>query len=717
MNKLSHVLLAAAVLALALTIPLAQHGANRAPANDGLNSTLYVQSAAEYRAACMQAYALARLNLERAHLDSDWTAAIEQGDDYQAKKPAVILDVDETVLNNSDYQGWTVHAGTAFGSATWNQWCEQRKAEAIAGAVVFCKYAHKKGVTVFYLTNRDAKVGEATRDNLKALGFPFSDEVDTMRPRTDTSDKSPRRADICKDYRVLLLVGDAGGDFTSELDTGSAWQRRQTAEKYADWWGQRWIILPNPMYGKWESTLYDNDYGLSVAEKRQFKLAGLRYANIDAPSAKTVDESTLNPLLKSGPMPAYADMTGAAIWLQTTQPATVELRYWVETRPEEEWSANAETSKAGDCIAVFRLGELDFGTTYAYSVSINGKPVELPYALRFRTQPHWKWRMDPPDFSFTFGSCMYINEPAFDRPGKPYGGDFELLEALADDPAEFMLWLGDNTYTREPDWSSESGIRYRYAHTRAFPQLQRLLATRQNYAIWDDHDYGPNDADRAYAFKEESLRVFEDYWPAHRYGAPGAPGAFQRFEWGDVEVFTLDDRWYRSPNKAPLDDDKTMFGKAQLQWLFDGLTNSVATFKLIACGGQVLNPLHFYEGLGSIPAEQKRIQDFIVEHKIEGVVFLSGDRHHSELLSVTPEGGYPLYEYTCSPLTAGAGGDKREADNPARVGGTWVTGKRNYGKVTVKGKTGDRRLVLECKDKQGELLWTHEIKRSELSFN
>ena len=89
MNKLSHVLLAAAVLALALTIPLAQHGANRAPANDGLNSTLYVQSAAEYRAACMQAYALARLNLERAHLDSDWTAAIEQGDDYQAKKPAV----------------------------------------------------------------------------------------------------------------------------------------------------------------------------------------------------------------------------------------------------------------------------------------------------------------------------------------------------------------------------------------------------------------------------------------------------------------------------------------------------------------------------------------------------------------------------------------------------------------------------------------------------
>ena len=130
----------------------------------------------------------------------------------------------------------------------------------------------------------------------------------------------------------------------------------------------------------------------------------------------------------------------------------------------------------------------------------------------------------------------------------------------------------------------------------------------------------------------------------------------------------------------------------------------------------MLNPLHFYEGLGDIPAERKRITDFIVDNNIEGVLLLSGDRHTSELLKVTPEGGYPLYEFTCSPLTAGPGYDKRETDNPVRVKGTWVTGTHNYGKISVKGKRNDRRLVIECKDKDGKVLFSHEIKRSELSF-
>ena len=434
-------------------------------------------------------------------------------------------------------------------------------------------------------------------------------------------------------------------------------------------------------------------------------------------SPRAADEPAA--LLRSGPMPAWAEMTSAAIWLQTTRDCDVQLRYWNAADVESSrLSEVVATTADGDHIALFVLDDLQWGQRFAYEVYLDGAMQDFDWPLEFQTQAHWRWREDAPDFTFTLGSCLYINDPEYDRPGKPYGGDFELLDALAAESADFMLWLGDNTYLREPDWVTESGIRRRYAHTRSFDKLQRVLATRHNYAIWDDHDFGPNDSDRAYRLKDQSLKAFKDYWPAVQYGTADTRGLFQRFEWADVEFFMLDDRYHRTPNRAG-DDDKTMFGAGQMQWLKDALVGSNATFKVVAGGGQMLNPIALFEGLANVPDEQSELLDYIADHRIEGVVFLSGDRHMSELVRVTPEGGYPLYDFTCSPLSSGTrpmSPDSPEFENAVRLPGTLVSGHRNYGRISVTGPSGQRVLTLSCHSKDGKSFWTHTIEEAELRF-
>jgi len=200
-----------------------------------------------------------------------------------------------------------------------------------------------------------------------------------------------------------------------------------------------------------------------------------------------------------------------------------------------------------------------------------------------------------------------------------------------------MFWLGDNTYYREPDWYSQAGMRHRYAHTRSLPELQALLGATHHYAIWDDHDYGPNDSDRSYRMKQTALRIFQDYWANPSYGIEGVPGVFMRFEWGDVEFFMLDDRYHRSPNSAPDNSKKTMFGAEQMRWLMESLANSKAPFKIIAGGNQMLNPMNPNEAFTNYRHEQQKFLQWLQAQKVSGVLFLSGDIHRTELIKITPK--------------------------------------------------------------------------------
>jgi acid phosphatase len=211
----------------------------------------------EYRATAVQAYRLAGLMLERALADRTWTAALEQTSDFTSKPPAVILDVDETVLDNSESEERNVREGASYNESRWAEWCNERRATPIPGALEFTRAAAAKGVAVFYVTNRDRALEQATRDNLAKYGFPLDAARDTVltraeRPEWAASEKSPRRALVAQDFRILLLIGDDFGDFVAGA-RGTMAARKALDEAHGAMWGVKWIALPNPLYGSWKT--------------------------------------------------------------------------------------------------------------------------------------------------------------------------------------------------------------------------------------------------------------------------------------------------------------------------------------------------------------------------------------------------------------------------------------------------------------------------------
>ena len=231
-----------------------------------LDTVLWVQTSAEFRILARTAFARAAAVLDAALADNGWTAALEQTEPFAALPPAVILDIDETVLDNSPFQGRLIADRTIFDRDLWTEWTKRREAPPVPGAPDFLAYAVSRGVTVFYVTNRDVSQEEDTRQNLLDLGLPVRADIDVVLTRNEngwtSSDKGARRAHVCKDFRVLLLVGDDLGDFISgSRDTLET--RTRLADIHSAYWEDRWILIPNPMYGSWESALTNYESGLS----------------------------------------------------------------------------------------------------------------------------------------------------------------------------------------------------------------------------------------------------------------------------------------------------------------------------------------------------------------------------------------------------------------------------------------------------------------------
>jgi len=208
------------------------------------------------------------------------------------------------------------------------------------------------------------------------------------------------------------------------------------------------------------------------------------------------------------------------------------------------------------------------------------------------------------------------------------------------------------------------------------------------------------------------------YWANPSYGENGQ-GIYTKISHGDVDIFMLDDRTWRSADNwddsvaGKPNPEKKMFGDKQMQWLREALVGSSATFKIIATGSQVLNPRSPFDCFRRFPAEYHPFMQFLREEKISGVVFLTGDRHHSEVIKVEGLTDYPMYDITVSPLTSGThvfGAD--EKDNPFRVIG--IDQKQNYGRISIAGKARDRRLTVTFLGVKGEALGEWSVHENEL---
>lgn len=267
--------MAPATAAAPVTVPSAS--TSQSAGHPLLFAVLWTQTAAEYQALNRQVFASAGRALEQALAEPSWTAAIEQTGAFHSLPPAVIVDIDETVLDNSPFEARMIREGGSFTPESWAGWVSEASAEPVPGALEFARRAAALGVTVFYVSNRDAEGEEATRLNLRQKGFPVSDEVDAVllrgeRPEWSESEKSPRRSSVARAYRILLLIGDDLGDFAPNARVSRA-ERDAIVQRHDEWWGTRWFVVPNPMYGSWEGAL---TAGAPATERRQRLLDALR---------------------------------------------------------------------------------------------------------------------------------------------------------------------------------------------------------------------------------------------------------------------------------------------------------------------------------------------------------------------------------------------------------------------------------------------------------
>ncbi|EKU23731.1 5'-nucleotidase, lipoprotein e(P4) family [Xanthomonas graminis] len=297
MTPIARTALACAVLALsackpqapatdAATPPAAKTADAAVAGDDNLNAVLWMQRSAEYRAVAEQTYRAAADRLDAALKEPNWDALVpeERGNATAGLKPAVVMDVDETVLDNAPYQARLIRNGKEYDEVSWDQWVAEKKAKPIPGVVDFAKAASAKGITVLYVSNRAVHLTDATLANLRSAGLPVADNSVLLGLGTvvkgceqNGSEKNCRRKLVGQQYRVLMQFGDQLGDFV-QVVANTPDGRAQLLQQYHAWFGERWWMLPNPSYGAWEPALFNNDFAQPRAARHQAKRDALELA-------------------------------------------------------------------------------------------------------------------------------------------------------------------------------------------------------------------------------------------------------------------------------------------------------------------------------------------------------------------------------------------------------------------------------------------------------
>lgn len=431
--------------------------------------------------------------------------------------------------------------------------------------------------------------------------------------------------------------------------------------------------------------------------------------------------------LLSGPMVGHTTATSATIWVETSQQAEVTVHYWTEGRSGAitRGSATGMTARETPHTGVIMLEGLPEGRTVHYELAIDGESIRPETVQSFSLLPAAEPEAEadnPANFTVGFTSCM---DPV-DVPLQPVWTQIGIYRPDA------FFFIGDNNYMpqrAENYETSEENVAYamsRYhRYLRDVPGLRSIMATTPTYGIWDDHDYGPNNSDRTFQWKELSLDIFKKYWPNPGAGTDDTPGVFHSFQIADVEFFMLDDRYHRDPNNSP--DRETMLGEEQLNWLKQQLEESTATFKVIVNGHIMTLDRHdnaeYWANFGN---EREEFFNWMYNENIDGVFFISGDWHVGSLSRLEfDKEHYPLYELVSS--NAGVqsiepdhhlyqynrqtGGHNRRFDGPI------VNDIRdyNFGLLEFAGNSENRRVTLKIVDYHGEVRVAHALTPKDLS--
>jgi len=336
----------------------------------------------------------------------------------------------------------------------------------------------------------------------------------------------------------------------------------------------------------------------------------------------------------SGPMVGHSTESSANIWMYAPKDSQLEITFQEESSSNNAATLNFDPAAdpAGNLSGVpytVTLKKLKPLTNYKYQVSVNGKS-DAAHGGTFQTAPI---AGKASKFRMALTSCMKFGQPQ------------KSWELLLGEKPNLHVTVGDTQYSDTTDPTIQWRHHLRY---RAVPEFSAVLRSMPNYAMWDDHDYGPNNSDGTAAGKENSLVGWNQIWGNSSSGTPETRGAFFKFTWGDVEFFMVDGRYHRSPDNAPDDEKKRMLGDAQFVWLVDGLKNSKAKFKVIASGSTLADSKN--DGWRIYTFARHRLFDAIGDNNISGVLYMSGDVHRSRVWT-HPESdrvGYPLIEVISS---------------------------------------------------------------------
>lgn len=425
--------------------------------------------------------------------------------------------------------------------------------------------------------------------------------------------------------------------------------------------------------------------------------------------------------LLSGPMVGHTTSSKATIWVETDMPAEVKVHYWFESgaQPIVKDVATGGTDAEAPHVGTITLKGLPDRALVHYELEINGRAVRPQTVQSFLMMPAPE---SPANFNVAFTSCVNpIRVPL-----QPVWTQVGILRPDA------LLLIGDNNYMPsrpEAYEAPESTVAYAMAryhrYLRDVPGLRSILSSVPTYAIWDDHDFGPNNSDRTFRWRDLTLSLFKKYWPNPAAGTETTAGVFFSFKIADVEFFMLDDRYHRDPNEGP--DRETMLGEGQLNWLREQLKASTATFKVIVNGHTTTidrgDRGEYWANFGD---ERDEFLNWMFAEGIEGVFFISGDWHVGSLSRIDfSREGYPLYEL----ISSNAGVSPVEADNNQykynrqtaghnrRFDGPIINDIRdyNFGMLEFSGTGENRSVTLKIIDHRGEVRVAHELKKNDLS--
>lgn len=398
------------------------------------------------------------------------------------------------------------------------------------------------------------------------------------------------------------------------------------------------------------------------------------------------------PRVMNGPMIGAVTDIMIPIWVRMNGPYRSYVVFDTDSTfasPDSTVARKALSTR--DFTIVHKLLSLQPNTTYYYRIHVEERPARYlkdEGLLSTKTAPALGTRTQ---FSVGFGSCARYQEDRLQP----------VWNAVSDVSPDLFLWLGDNIYG---DSELTEFLAEEYRRQRDVASLQPVIRSVPQLAIWDDHDYGLNDHDRTHPKKDAALQVFRNYWANPAYGTVSRPGVYFQYDYGGVDFFFLDGRYYRDPNAMPDTPEKTQLGEKQLEWLKEGLRRSRSPFKVIAsAGGWSLAKGEGGDSWSAFVHERDSLFAFIAKHEIAGVVLLSGDTHAAELNAIPKmfATGYDLYDMTSSPLAQGPSESWKERHPEVRIRRVYNEDS-NFAELTFDLEADDPVLTYRLYNTKGE---------------